>query len=522
MDKKLKPRWYQQDACDEIFKSLSCSKSHPICVMPTGSGKSLVIAMTVDRFLKENPSKTILILSHVSEILRQDRDALIGLPDSKIGIYSAQLNSRTIKQVTIAGIQSVYRKPELFKNVGLIVVDECHLISDDSDTMYRKLFTYFDTNVLGLTATPFRSRGYLHQIHNALFTEICYDLSSTDNFQKLIKEGYLCQLFSKSTNLKMDTKGVKTTAGDFNNKELSKKFNTEQITEVALDEVMETGKNFKKWLIFAIDIEHAENIQEYLNENNINCGIVHSKMENDRDHILDRYRDGFYRAVVNVNVLTTGIDIPDIDLIILLRPTKSPVVYAQSVGRGLRVAEGKEACVVLDFAGNVSRHGPVDSIVIRNKGKKQKGEPVTKECPECQCINHAAAKICVACNHEFEFKVKIDKTASDLDILQKKEKVWIDVDSITVNRHKKRNKPDSIRIDYYCGLRRYSQWAAINSYSGYAAHSAKYVLSRFVALPEEFDYTIENILDLKGSFRTPKRIFVNKMENFPEVDNIEF
>ena len=519
---KFESRQYQIECADKALESILDKNSHPICAVPTGAGKTHIASLIIEKYILLNPDKSVIVLSHVAEILSQDYNALTSYLDEKIGLYSSMLKSKTIEKITVAGIQSVYRKPNLFGNVGLIIIDEAHLITDDNDGMYRRFIAEFNANYIGLTATPFRPRGYLHQVKNALFTEICYDLTSSDKFRQLIKDGFLCKLFSKATNMKMDVKDIKLQGGDYNIKMLGKKFNTFDVTKQALDETIKTGINMKKWLIFAIDIEHAESIQEYLNDKGINTGIVHSKMEADRKEVLKRFRTPFYRAVVNVNVLTTGLDIPDIDLIVLLRPTKSPVIYAQSVGRGLRVHPNKDFTLVLDFAGNVARHGPVDDITIVNKGEKGTGEAVTKECPACMAITHPTTKICEACGHEFEFKVNIVDNASELDILKQATKKWMNVNQITVHKHKKINKPASIRIDYRCGLRMFSQWAAINSNSGYAAHSAKYVLRKFYPFPEDFDFTIDNILEHKDEFVTPKRIYVDTTEKYPRIEEIDF
>jgi len=518
----MKPRWYQDECCDKLLERVAVKGVHPIGAIPTGAGKTIIISMMIEKWLAKNPNKSVIVLSHVKEILEQNHASIEKYLGIDVGLYSAMLNSRDIKNVTVCGIQSVYKRYGEFKNVGLIIIDEVHLVTDENSGMYRKFLAEFNCNFIGLTATPFRTRGYLHQIPNALFTEIAYDLTSSDNFRRLIKEGYLSKLFSKGTSYKMDTKGIAIQAGDFANKQLEKRFNTDEVTEIALDEVVKTGKNYKKWLIFAISIDHAEAITEYLNENNINTAIVHSKMEEDRDVMLDGFRSGFYRAIVNVNVLTTGIDIPDIDLIVMLRPTKSPIIYAQSVGRGLRVAEGKDHCLVLDFANNVATHGPVDDIQVINKGEKKKGEAITKECPKCQCINYAAAPQCIACGYTFPVKVKIQNTASDLDILKKTKKAWANVTLMTVSKHKKTNRPDSIRIDYICGLRRFSDWAAIKSNSGYAAGMAKGVLKKFYDFPEGFDYTVENILEISDKFKKPKRIFVDHTERYPRIEKIDF
>jgi len=495
----METRWYQDEACEKTINAIKDKYRHPIIAIPTGGGKTHVIGKITNEYLYRNPTRDVIVLSHVAEILSQDYSALLKYVDEPIGLYSSMLNSKEIKRVTVASIQSVYKKSNKFGNVGLILIDEAHLITDDNNGMYRTFLAEFNANYVGLTATPFRPRGYLHKVKDALFTDICYDLTSSENFRRLIDEGYLCKLYSKGTLMKMDASDIKMQGGDYNLKLLDRKFNTDEVTELALRET-----------------------RDWLNDAGINTGIVHSKMDEDRTEMLDRFRTPFYRAMVNVNVLTTGLDIPDIDLIVMLRPTKSPVIYAQSVGRGLRVADGKDHCLVLDFAGNVAMHGPVDDIVIREKGEKGTGEPVTKECPVCQAICHPITKICEACGHEFEFKVSIEKTASELDILKTAEKTWMNVTSISVAKHKKINKPASVRIDFLCGLRRFSQWASINSNSGFAAHSAKHVLRRFYDFPEDFDFTVDNILKHRDEFRVPKRIFVDTTEKYPRIEDIDF
>lgn len=521
---EFEERWYQTECVDALVERVQVSGVNPIGVVPTGGGKTIIIAKLIERFLSIHPDKNVVVLSHVREILQQNYKSLSNYLDVEVGVYSAMLNRREIRKVTIAGIQSVHRKSDEFDNVGMMIVDECHMITDEDGGMYRRFLSNFDCGCAGVTATPFRSRGYLHKVVNAFFTEIAYDLSSSENFRRLIDEGYLSKIYCKGTNLKMDTTGIAVQAGDFSNKQLDMRFNTEQVSQKALDETIKIGKSYKKWLIFAISIDHAESIRDYLNDKGVNTGIVHSKMDDEdcRDRMLDEFRSGFYKAMVNVNVLTTGLDIPDIDMIVMLRPTKSPVIYAQSIGRGLRVAEGKDHCVVLDFANNVATHGPIDNITIRQKGEKQKGEPVTKECPKCMLICHPSAKTCDACGHEFAFKVKIDVNSSGLDILKKSTKAWVSVHAMTINRHKKKGKPDSIRIDYVCGLRRFSQWAAVKSNSHYAAHSAKYVLCKFYDFPEDFSYSISDILALRDEFKIPKRIFVDQTESYPQIESMEF
>ena len=520
----MESRWYQKEGHEALFERIAEPGVNPIAAVPTGAGKTHIISLLIEKYAYVFPDRKIVILSHVKEILQQNHKSLSKHLGIDVALNSAMLDRREIGHVTVAGIQSVYKKPGLFGKVGLVIIDECHLVTDSNEGMYRSFLSALDCPVVGLTATPFRPRGYLHTVENALFTEIAYDLTSPENFQRLIKEGYLSKLYCKGTALKMDTSDVPMQGGDFNAKILDLKFNTSQVTENALKEVLDIGGSYKKWLIFAISIEHAESIRESLNEKGINTGIVHSKMDDDedRDRMLDDFRSGFYRAMVNVNVLTTGLDIPDIDLVVLLRPTQSPVVYVQSVGRGMRVSPGKDHCLVLDFANNVANHGPIDSVKIKEKGKKRKGEPITKECPKCTVIVHPTCKVCPACLTEFIFKVKIENSSSNLDIIGVPKERWIHVNYMNIKRHKKKNRPDSIRIDYTCGLRRFSQWVAVQSDTWDAAYAAKRTLAPFYDFPEDFTVTVESILEIKNDMKVPARIFVDENDTYPKIEKMEF
>jgi DNA repair protein RadD len=159
-------------------------------------------------------------------------------------------------------------------------------------------------------------------------------------------------------------------------------------------------------------------------------------------------------------VLTTGFDAPGTDLIALLRPTKSVGLYVQMVGRGTRLAEGKDDCLVLDFAGNTARHGPIDTVDGRKKEPAGDGEAPIKVCPECQTINHASARHCIECDHEFPPPVvKVAPQAASNALLSTQiQAAWCDVTGITYARHDKPGKPASLRVTYECGLARHSEW----------------------------------------------------------------
>jgi len=222
----MEARWYQTEATNALLESLEDKDCHPIIVAPTGSGKSFMICDFIDRYLTKNPEAKILVLSHIKEILQQDFDALEEFFSGiEIGLYSSGLDSREVKKITVAGIQSVWRRPELFKKVSIIIVDECHLVTMRQDGMYRRLLSKLKAQYVGFTATHFRlGHGYITIGENRLFNTIAYDMSKPEIFNRLVDEGYLTELITKATVMKMDTTGIKTRAKDFALDELSKRF----------------------------------------------------------------------------------------------------------------------------------------------------------------------------------------------------------------------------------------------------------------------------------------------------------
>ena len=495
-------RWYQEGAVDALFLAVQKKDCHPIAAIPTAGGKTPIVCKLVDRILSENPNENILILSHVKEILEQDHDALREffewdeeadcLSDySQIGVYSSGLKRKEIKKITVAGIQSVWRKPELFKKFGKIIIDECHLITTTQTGMYRSFLGELTANYIGLTATPYRTgHGYIHKGKDALFNDLAYDLTSFENFNRLTDEGFLSPLYSRRTKLSMGDLKFKIIAGDFSQKDMSAKLDRDKITYAAVKETIKFGAKYKRWLFFAIDIKHAENITKKLNDSGVSAIAIHSNMEGDRAQALADSKAGKYRAVVNVDILTTGYNDPQIDLIVLMRPTKSPIIHVQTIGRGLRVHPDKDHCLVLDFAGNCARLGPINDVQVKEKGDKLEGNggPMVKDCPECMMQNHLSAKICINCGFKFPTKEKLKADAdANAEVVRKApvekkvektyvEPAWFDVSEVNFSVVKSRgNKPDSFVVKYKCGLTSFSEPVCLD-HSGYAKYMAQFWL----------------------------------------------
>ena len=409
------------------------------------------------------------MITHVKELIQQNYEKLKAVwNDAPVGIYSAGLKKRESQQkIIFCGIQSVAKKAELFGSVDLVVIDEAHLVSHNANSQYRNFIAKLKESnsylkVIGLTATPFRSNfGLLTDA--GIFTDIAFDITQKDEFVKLINKGYLSALVPFATNHKIDVSNVKITNGEYNQQQLAKAVNVGNITEKILDDAIELAKNRNKWLIFSSGIEHGKDICKILNEKGILTTCVFGDLSNaERDRRIADFKAGKYKAIVNYGVLTTGFDCPEIDCIIMMRPTLSPVLWVQMLGRGTRPSKNKENCLVLDYAGNTERLGAINDPKIpyksKTKNKKQKqGEASQKTCPMCNAANIAQNVYCWKCNYFFKGE-KLNSVSSDLALIEKTFLHFVKVTKINITVYQKKDKPKCFKIDYYCGVYKFSEF----------------------------------------------------------------
>jgi len=546
----FKLRWYQRRGAKKIFESLE-KGNHPCGVFPTGSGKTIIICSLTSKYLDNYIENDVLIISHRKKILSQNHSALSKyFPDNEIGMYSAGLKSKTIKKITVAGIQSIWRKPELFQNVGLIIIDEAHLINHSDEGMYRDFLGKIPAQFVGLTATPFRlGHGYIYKGENAIFNDLAYDLSSTENYNKLVSQGYLSPMYSMKTKFVVDTSDIKLKGKEFDQESSKKKFDRDSITDVACNEIVRVAaeERLKKWLIFAIDIEHAENICSKIKSLGVSCVCIHSKVKM-QDERLEMYENGIYKCAVNVDMLTTGLDIAKIDLIGVLKPTQSPALHVQILGRGGRpvYSEGYDLskrserlkaikngvapkCLVLDFAGNVNRLGPINSVMIEENYDKAKskgnGEAITKICPNCETIAYAASRNCEQCGHKFEFLQKITEKSSTSEIVTSLQKlangIILEVDSVSYSVHQKIGKPSSLLVKYFCNSQVIREYVSID-HGGYARHLANQWIRCRIKHGERKPRNLSELFKIKGDLRVPKQIVVKMVNGYTNVENWVF
>jgi DNA repair protein RadD len=469
-------RPYQQAAIDAIYAYFAEKAGHPLVVLPTAAGKTLVLASFIEGVLKAWPDQRILVVTHVRELIAQNHAELIGLwPEAPAGIYSAGLGRRDLgARILFAGIQSIHKRAWDVQQCDLVLIDEAHLIPAASDTMYRLfLETLTRINpalkVIGFTATPYRTgSGMLHEGMGALFTDIAYEVS----VRELIEQGYLCPLISKAAETRLDVSGVGSRGGEFIAGQLQAAVDLPEITEAAIDEVVALGADRRSWLLFCAGVEHATHVAEALRRRGISAAAVFGDTPKaERDRTVAAFKRGEIRALASMGVLTTGFNAPGVDLIAMLRPTKSTGLYVQMAGRGTRLAPGKTDCLVLDFAGNVARHGPIDAVnpTRPNSGT---GEAPVKTCPECRSLLATAVRVCPECGHAFPPpRPAVEAKASTLAILSTGAPDWVAVDRVTYHRHEKPGGRPSLRVDYQCGLLRHREWVCFE-HAGYPRQKA--------------------------------------------------
>lgn len=486
------PRDYQAAATRSIWDYfLQGNTGNPVVAMPTGVGKSIVIGDFIKGACIQYPDTKVLMLTHVKELIAQNAKALRRMwPQVQLGINSAGLDRREFRQQVICGgIASVKNSARAFGKVDLVIIDECHLVSPNGNTMYMKFIAELTRinpylKVIGFSATPYRlKQGYVTD--GGLFTDVCFDNTRLDDFNKLIFQGYLSPLIPKATELELDLEGVQIAAGEYKQNQLQEAVDKEAITEAALDELCEAGKDRHSWMVFGSGVEHVEHISDSLDRRGVETVSVHSKMPSkERDARIKAYKRGDAQCIVNMGVLTTGFDHPPLDLIGMLRPTRSPGLWVQMLGRGTRPSEatGKKNCLVMDYAGNTARLGPInDPVLPKRPNGKGGGTAPVRLCPKCGTYQHASVRICnyefpngEICGFEFPRETKIKPVASDKELIKKGYPVIEDfkVDKLVYDVHQKMDRPDSIKIKYYCGLRFFSYYLCFE-HGGYAAKKAR-------------------------------------------------
>lgn len=479
----MKLRDYQRAAIDGVYKFFEEAEGNPLVVVPTGGGKSVIAARFIQEVCETWTEERILVVTHVKELIAQNHAALLRCwPDAPAGIYSAGLNRRdTGARIMFCGVQSIYSRVAQLGHFDIVIVDEAHLIPAKGFGMYRTMLEGLrainpKVRMIGLTATPYRTdSGNLDEGDDRLFHGVAYSC----DIPQMIDDGYLSPITNRGVRAEIDTRAVRTRAGEYRRDELEEVATAGDLVRRSVDELLERSGGRKSWLIFACGVKHAEMIADELTERGvINASVFGHTSHDDRDRYIAAFKAGDITAMINVGVLTTGFDAPQTDLIALMRPTQSAGLYVQMVGRGLRIADGKDDCLILDFGTNVQRHGPINEVNPKQPGTG--GDAPMKKCPGCMAIVFTATTVCPECGHVWETKSREpghDLNPDEISTLVSRGKtyeVW-PVTHVEYTPHDKPGKPVSMRVTYFCGKiikKAISEWVCF-SHGGYASEKAE-------------------------------------------------
>ncbi len=392
-------RPYQADSVKAVIHYFRKHSTPAVIVLPTGAGKSLVIA-ELARLAKGR----VLVLAHVKELVEQNHAKYEGY-GLKGAIFSAGLGRKeTDQQVVFASVQSVVRNLDSFKNqFSLLVIDECHRVPDDKNSSYQKVITHLrelnpGIKVLGLTATPYRlGMGWIYQYHTRgqvrteeprFFRDCIFELP----IRYLLDENFLTPArMMDAPVLSYDFSRLKpANTGRYKEAEMDMVIDkAKRATPQIVEQIIQYARERKGVMIFAATVRHAQEIHGLLPEGETAI-VIGDTPTPERDAIIQAFKNREIKYLVNVSVLTTGFDAPHVDLIAILRPTESVSLYQQIVGRGLRLSEGKNECLVLDYAGNsYDLYQPE----VGDPKPDSTSEIITIPCPACGFNNNFWGKL---------------------------------------------------------------------------------------------------------------------------------
>ena len=525
-------RYYQREALDALYNYYADGNvGNALIGLPTGTGKSVLPAAFIKALMQDYPYLRSMIVTHVKELVQQNYDTMLSIwPEAPAGIYSSGLNSKdSAQQIIFGGIQSMIKCPQLFGHRDLAFVDEAHLVSGEENSQYQKFFTHLKLinpklKIVGMSATLYRmAMGMITQ--NGIFTDIVYDKTSMEGFNELLAAGYMVPLVPFRTSVELDISNVEIARGEFVQTQLQGAVDKAHITYKACQEIVNAGTNRKSWLIFASGIEHAEHIAEQLGAFGVDCAPVHSKRPADyNDAAIAAFKSYELRAIVNYGKLTTGFNHPGIDLIAVLRPTISVPLWVQMLGRGTRPEDDKKNCVVLDFAKNSMRLGPINDPKIPHKKGTKEGELPIKICEACGCYNHPRVTNCINCGAAFSFQIKITSKSSADALLRQIEDPIIETFPVThvfYAKHQSRDetKPPTLKTTYVTNSLSYQEYICLQ-HKGMAGKMAReWWRKRHQTEPPA---TIDEALLHISELRCPRFIKVHVNQQWPRVVGAEF
>ncbi|CAH0526068.1 DEAD/DEAH box helicase [Vibrio hippocampi] len=561
-------RPYQAESVKAVIHYFRQNTTPAVIVLPTGAGKSLVIA-ELARLAKGR----VLVLAHVKELVEQNHAKYEGY-GLKGSIFSAGLGRKeTSEKVVFASVQSVVRNLEQFANqFSLLVIDECHRVPENRSSSYQKVIKHLcDINpgikILGLTATPYRlGVGWIYQYHTRglvrseearFFRDCIFELP----IHYLLDEGFLtpAKLIDAPV-LSYDFSQLKPTSmGKYRESELDLVIEqSKRATPQIVEQIIRYSQDRQGIMIFAATVRHAQEILSLLPENSSEI-VIGDTPTPERDQIISDFKARRIKYLVNVSVLTTGFDAPHVDLIAILRPTESVSLYQQIVGRGLRLSDGKQECLVLDYAGNTydlyqpevgnpkpdsdselitipcpacgfnnNFWGKLDSngFLIEHYGRKCQGyftDDDTQErehcnyrfrakyCSDCGADNDIAARICHECDATL-----VDPDKKLKDALNLKDSLVFECLEMQLSVHKDAKGKNSLRVQYVGeNDAQVSEFWSLSTPKQKQVFAQKFVRPHLADKHREFNaLSPTKVVDNQHRFRPPAFVIASKQGRF--------
>lgn len=443
-------RDYQQEAVNKLWARLFESGS-VLCALPTGSGKTEVMQALLKKCIDKKPDIKIVVIAQKINLIEQTARRFRKNFDS-VSIYCGSIDKDLSGTIVIASIQSI---SEIKMHINVVVVDEVHAIDHEQG----RYFDFFELNrheklkVIGFTATPFRADGPIYG-EGKFFEQIDY----YKGIDEMIEAGFLVHPLMKAPNHQIDTTQLAVRAGEYAQEDVDRVTVNQEVVTAQVNDALSRLYDRYSVVWACASINHAEMVYhtiKRITEDQSNVYIIHSKMSKiDRDENLKYFESCEPSHLIFVTIVSEGYDHPPIDAVVLMRPTRSPVLYVQTVGRGLRVSGDKKDCLVLDYGNVVRSCGPLNDpkVVNARKGKSIEDEVQHRVCPNC-C--EYVLKILAACNvcgfsfreEKKETKLRVEAD-TDTDIMRVNAPREMLVRGVTLGFHRSKNGNDCLKITY--------------------------------------------------------------------------
>lgn len=380
--------------------------------LPTGSGKTIIFVGLLEKCLAKKADLSASVLVNKIKLVDQTKEKLLlAINEEDIGLFCGSLGDYEMsRSITVASIQSISRRTPV---LNILIIDEAHN-AENSPTYNNFIKRCREANpklkIIRFTATPYTLNGFIFGAGRDI-KELTYQRT----LNEMIAEGYLVPPVFKSSKEKFDTSGIQKKRGEFIMSQVEKLSKDQAKVQRQVEDALPRLTDRKKIVWSATCIEHATMIQAEIQKVE-EASVIHSEMSDSaRARNLEDFEEGSVRHLVSIMIVTEGYDHPPIDAIVMMRPTRSAVLYVQLVGRGLRPFPGKEDCLVLDYGEVVENLGHPNAPYIPGVGGKGKAaEKRALICPACDEINFLPVRECRSCAYEFLKKesTKIERTKS--------------------------------------------------------------------------------------------------------------